>query len=39
MDMIFGSGIDALGCVLDAGEELGIVQRKVGCLGFVELQR
>jgi hypothetical protein len=28
--MIFGHGIDALGCVLDAGESLDVVQRKVG---------
>ena len=28
-DMLFGRGIDALGCVLDAGEACGVVQRKV----------
>ena len=28
LDIIFGSGIDSVGCTLDAAEELGIVDRK-----------
>lgn len=28
LDILFGTGIDASGCTLDAAEELGIVERK-----------
>lgn len=27
-DILFGSGIDALGCLLDAADQLGVVERK-----------
>jgi recombination protein RecA len=28
LDIIFGKGIDSVGCLLDAAEELGVVERK-----------
>lgn len=37
-DMIFGHGIDALGCVLDAGEELDAVVRKGSYYYFNDLR-